>query len=431
MKNTVETIYRYFTQFQKVCTDTRKLENGALFFALKGPNFDANQLVMQAIENGASYAIADDPSLPENPRILLVDDSLSMLQQLGNYHRRQMKAKVIGITGSNGKTTTKELVARVMAERFNIVFTQGNLNNHIGVPLSLLQIKPDTDFAIIEMGANHMGEIRALCLIAEPDYGIITNIGKAHLEGFGSVTGVINAKSELYAFIDDHQGMVFVNSDNDLLNRLSANIKRFTFGTEPGNQLYGELISADPFLHLAWEYQTDQMLTESRLIGAYNTENILAAIAIGCFFGVPAPKINNAIASYEPANSRSQLIETAHNRIIMDAYNANPVSMEAAINNFEKMRGRKAVVILGDMLELGNESDHEHAMILKLLSDLEMPEVIMVGPNFKNVYGGDDWLIFDHVDDLCKYLKKNPVKAYDILIKGSRAIQLEKVLPLL
>lgn len=431
MKHSVESVYAFFLKHPKICIDTRKLEEGALFFALKGPNFDANKMVLQALRDGASYAVADDPDLPYDHRILLVDDSLSMLQQLGNYHRRQMKTKVIGITGSNGKTTTKELVARVLKQKYQTIFTQGNLNNHIGVPLSLLTITAKTEFAVIEMGANHMGEIRFLCQIAEPDYGLITNIGKAHLEGFGSYTGVINAKSELYAYIDDYKGMLFVNRDNELLDRLSANIPRFTYGNELDNQVFGELINADPYLHLVWEYEAQQMLTETKLIGSYNAENILAAIAIGCYFEVPANKINDGIETYVPANSRSQLIETGLNRIVMDAYNANPVSMEAAIQNFEKIRGRKAMVVLGDMLELGSESDYEHAQILKLLSDIEMPEVILVGPHFEMVYGGDDWLVFKNVDELCVYFEKNKPKGYDILVKGSRGIQLEKVVPYL
>ncbi len=431
MKHTVESVYSYFQKHPEVSTDTRSLKEGALFFALKGPNFDANKLVLQALEQGAAYAVADDAQLPDDPRILKVEDSQRMLQELGQYHRRKMKAKVIGITGTNGKTTTKELMARVLASSFNIVFTEGNLNNHLGVPLSLLRINEDTDIAVIEMGANHMGEIMQLCRLAEPDFGIITNIGKAHLEGFGSFQGVINSKSELYAYIDDHAGMLFVNTDNQLLDRLSKNIKRFTFGSSMQADVYGQLIEADPFVQIDWEYGSNQMTVESRLIGNYNAENILAAIAVGCHFNVPAEKINHAISSYIPSNNRSQLVETSKNRVIMDAYNANPVSMELAIKNFDSIRHSKAMLILGDMLELGQESDAEHAEILKLLSDLEMPEVILVGPHFERVYAGDDWLHFEKVEQLCSYFEEKQPKSYDILIKGSRGIRLEKVLPYL
>ncbi len=424
-------IYSIFEMHPAVSTDSRTLEKGDIFFALKGPNFDANNLALKALEDGASYAVVDDQTFPDSPYTIKVKNVLETLQQLAALHRSKMNAKVIAITGSNGKTTTKELLARVLSKKYNTIYTSGNLNNHIGVPLSLLKIKAETEMAIIEMGANHMGEIRKLCLLANPNYGIITNIGKAHLEGFGSITGVINAKSEMYSYIDDNGGMLFVNKDNELLNRLSANIKRFTFGNELSSDLYTELINSDPFLHIAWEYKGMQSVTATKLIGIYNAENIFTAIAAGCFFDVSQDDIEDAVSNYAPSNSRSQLIETRKNRIIMDAYNANPVSMEAAIQNFDRMRGNKSLVILGDMLELGEESDYEHANILKLLTDLDIAEVILVGPLFEIVYGGDDWHIFTDADALCKYIEKNPVKNYDILIKGSRGIRLEKVLPLL
>jgi UDP-N-acetylmuramoyl-tripeptide--D-alanyl-D-alanine ligase len=427
----LQDIYKIFQLHPNVSTDSRTLEKGDIFFALKGPNFDANKLALKALEDGASYSIVDDQTLPDLPQIIKVKDVLETLQQLAALHRSKMNARVIAITGSNGKTTTKELLARVLSKKYNTIYTSGNLNNHIGVPLSLLKIKAETEMAVIEMGANHVGEIRKLCLLAHPDYGIITNIGKAHLEGFGSITGVINAKSEMYAFIDDNGGLLFVNKDNELLNRLSANIKRFTFGNELSSDLYAELINSDPFLHIAWEYKGMQSVTTTKLIGTYNAENLFTAIAVGCFFDVTQDDIEDAVCTYAPSNSRSQLIETRKNRIIMDAYNANPVSMEAAIRNFNSMRGNKSLVILGDMLELGEESDYEHANILKLLTDLDFMEVILVGPLFENVYGGDDWHIFANADALCKYIEKNPVKNYDVLIKGSRGIRLEKVLPLL
>jgi len=429
--NTIETIYEHFLLSTGVSTDSRQLKPGCMFFALKGPNFDANLLVEKALENGADWAIADDPSFASNQRVFVVEDVLKALQQLAALHRAKMSAKIIAITGSNGKTTTKELVLRVLSSKFNTIATEGNLNNHIGVPLTLLRLKPETEIAVIEMGANHMGEIMQLCRIARPEYGLITNIGKAHLEGFGSFTGVINAKSELYSWIDDHGKLLFVNADNKLLDGLSINIKRFTYGEALYNNLYGELVSDQPFLHVAYEFQEQQAVIGTRMIGAYNTENILAAISIGCYFGVEAEQIVEAITTYIPSNSRSQLIETKTNKVIMDAYNANPVSMAAAITNFDRMRGQKAAVIIGDMLELGASSDEEHAEILKLLTDLDFNQVYLVGPLFERVYAGDDWLHFNDVDALYTFLKKKPIRNSDILIKGSRGIKLEKVLPLL
>lgn len=431
MEQQIQDIYSIFEQHPSVSTDTRNIKKGDLFFALKGPHFDANALAIKAIEQGASYAIVDDKSLPQHPQLIQVNNVLKSLQHLANYHRKKMNATVIGITGSNGKTTTKELVARVLSKKYTTLFTEGNLNNHIGVPLTLLRLKSDTEMAVIEMGANHIGEIRQMCLIAEPNFGIITNIGKAHLEGFGGAVGVINAKSELYAYIDDHAGMLFVNKDNALLNRLSANIKRFTFGSDLSNDLYCELVSSDPYLNIAWEYRSSQSVVYSRIIGSYNAENIAAAIAIGCYFGVEKESVNHAIEQYQSENNRSQLVETKKNRVILDAYNANPNSMEAAIRNFDKMRERKAWLILGDMLELGNESDHEHANILKLVTDLDFNHVILVGPLFERVYGGDDWHIFPDVEKLAIHLQKKPIENCDILLKGSRGIQLEKAFPLL
>lgn len=429
--NTIETIYKHFLQSTGISTDTRQLKPGSIFFALKGPNHNANLWVEKALEGGAAFAVADDPLLAKDQRVFIVEDTLKTLQQLAILHRSKMSAKIIGITGSNGKTTTKELVFNVLSSVFNTIATEGNLNNHIGVPLTILRIKPETEMAVIEMGANHMGEIMQLCKIAQPDYGLITNIGKAHIEGFGSLTGVINAKSELYSWIDDHGKLLFVNADNELLNRLSVNISRFTYGEALHNNLYGELVADQPYLHIAYEYQDQQAVIATRIIGAYNTENILAAISIGCYFGIKADKIVSAISSYIPSNSRSQLIETKTNKVIMDAYNANPVSMAAAITNFDRMRGAKAVVIIGDMLELGDSSDMEHAEILKLLTDLDFNQVFLVGPLFERVYAGDDWLHFNDVDGLFNYLKKKPIRNSDVLVKASRGIKLEKVLPLL
>ncbi|HMM11567.1 MAG TPA: UDP-N-acetylmuramoyl-tripeptide--D-alanyl-D-alanine ligase [Bacteroidales bacterium] len=427
----ISALYDLFLKHGAVSTDTRTLKPGEIFFALRGPNFDANKLVYQALELGASFAVSDDPLIGSDERIIKTHDVLETLQQLANHHRRNCKATIIGITGSNGKTTTKELMGRVLSRRYETLYTPGNLNNHIGLPLTLLMLKASTELAVIEMGANHQGENRKLCLIAEPDYGIVTNIGKDHLEGFGGFTGAINANSELYSYIDDKGGMLFVNRDNELLDRLSARIKRFTYGSSLDNDLYGELVSADPFIHIAWEFGHMQAVLKTRLIGDYNTENVLAAIAVGCHFGIPKQQINEAIAGYEPKNNRSQLIDTGRNKVIMDAYNANPSSMEAAIRNFDLIRGRRSTFILGDMLEMGTYSAQEHANILRLLTDIDAESVLLVGEEFGKVYAGDDWLHFDNVDALCRYLDKNKLSGHDILVKASRGIHLEKALPYL
>lgn len=427
MKKKLDEIYACFLEHSSISIDSRTSQEDSLFFALKGEFFDGNKFAMQALENGAAFAIVDDDDLPTDDRLIKVENVLLTLQKLAALHRSKMPAKVLAITGSNGKTTTKELCASVLSKKYDTIYTRGNLNNHIGVPLTLLRLKSTTEMAVIEMGANHVGEIRQLCQLASPHYGMITNIGKAHLEGFGSLTGVINAKSELYTYIDDHMGMLFVNLDNNLLHTLSRNINRFTYGKSAQADLYGELVALSPYLHLIWEHKGMQSQLETSMIGAYNLENILAAIAVGCYFGVEMNDIDEAVKNYIPSNNRSQLLQTKNNRLILDAYNANPVSMSEAIKSFAQFRNQKPLYILGDMLELGQDSNFEHAEILKQLSDMDAREVLLVGPEFGKVYRGDDWLAFNNVNALCEYLNKKPVKGYDILIKASRGIQLEKV----
>ncbi|MDD3636687.1 MAG: UDP-N-acetylmuramoyl-tripeptide--D-alanyl-D-alanine ligase [Bacteroidales bacterium] len=428
---TPESLYSLFLKHRKVSTDSRNLEKDAIFFALRGDNFDGNQFVLQAIENGAAAAVSDRTEFSEHPQVWVVDDTLRALQQLAMMHRKAMPAKVIGITGSNGKTTTKELIAAVLSKKYEVLYTRGNLNNHIGVPLTLLQLKPDTELAVIEMGANHQGEIAALSRLAMPDCGLITNIGKAHLEGFGGFTGVINAKSELYAYLDDHGGKVFVNIDNELLDRLSVNLDRFSYGQNNKAEVYGELVADDPFLSLVCEYKSQQTMIHTQITGQYNFENIMAAVAVGNYFEVDTHAIAEAIENYLPANHRSQIIETERNQLLMDAYNANPTSMEAALINFSKRCGQRAMLILGDMLELGEASEAEHANILKLVIDLDFRNVVLVGPEFAKVYAGDDWIHVNKVEDLISRYKDEAPTGYEILIKGSRGIQLEKLLPYL
>jgi UDP-N-acetylmuramoyl-tripeptide--D-alanyl-D-alanine ligase len=431
MTATIDNIYSLFLKHPVISTDSRRLIPGCLFFALKGENFDGNEFVDYALKNGALYAIADNQSLPDDARIIKVESVLKCLHYLALLHRKSLDIPVLAITGSNGKTTTKELCAAVLSKKFNLVYTQGNLNNHIGVPLTLLRLTDKTDFAIVEMGANHIGEIRKLCQIALPNYGIITNIGKAHIEGFGSLTGVINAKSELYTHIDDNNGKLFVNIDNSLLETLSKNISRFTYGSAVSADVYGELVVLNPYIHLIWEYKGMQSSLQTSMIGDYNLENILAAITTGCYFGISKHDIESAIRSYVPSNNRSQLMKTKRNSLVLDAYNANPVSMQMAINSCKYIHKTKPLYILGDMLELGGESQTEHASILKLLTDIDARDVFLIGAEFGKVYAGDDWEWFPGVEALAERLRKKPVKGFDILLKGSRGIGLERIIDLL
>ena len=424
----IENIYQHFQKAYKVSTDSRKIEDGAVFFALKGENFDANDFALQVAKGGkASLVVADRNDLPKHERILIVGDTLKALQQLAQYHRQQMKATVIGITGTNGKTTTKELVSAVLAKKYKLIHTMGNLNNHIGVPLTLLSIKPDTEMAVVEMGANHPGEIADLCLLSDPDFGLITNVGKAHLEGFGSFEGVIETKTALYRHVKAHGQAVFVNRMNDILWQRSEGQNRISYGCHSNADYPVEQGQCDPYLSVKWQEQE----IRTRLVGAYNFENVAAAIAVGSYFGVEKEAIIEALESYTPTNSRSQVIDTEKNHIIMDAYNANPTSMQAALRNFANICGEQHLLILGDMRELGSASEEEHHNILNLMKELGFKEAYLVGQNFCAYNGNADWKTFENVTDLCQYLESQPVSGKTILVKGSNSIQLGKVLPLL
>jgi UDP-N-acetylmuramoyl-tripeptide--D-alanyl-D-alanine ligase len=424
----IETIYQHFQKAYKVTTDSRKIEKDAVFFALKGENFDANDFALQVAEQGvASLVVADRKDLPQHERIVIVDDTLKTLQDLAAYHRSQSKAIVLSITGTNGKTTTKELVSAVLAQKYNIIHTMGNLNNHIGVPLTLLSIKPDTEIAVVEMGANHPGEIDFLCKIADPDYGLITNIGKAHLEGFGSFEGVIKTKTELYRHIKSHGKAVFVNQGNPLLWEQSEGQERISYGRYCGAFCPVAPGACNPYLSVVWR----KRFIQTHLVGSYNFENVAAAIGVGQYFEVEDDKIVEALGAYTPTNSRSQVIETQKNRIIMDAYNANPTSMRAALINFHTICGENHLLILGDMRELGTASEEEHRNILGLMKELGYKAAYLVGPNFSAYNENPDWMTFAKVEDLCQYVEDHPINGKTMLIKGSRGIQLEKVLPLL
>ena len=426
--NPIETIYQHYLKAHKVSTDSRKIEQDAVFFALKGENFDANDFALQVAEQGvASLVVADRKDLPRHGRILIVDDTLKTLQDLAAYHRSQSKATVLSITGTNGKTTTKELVSAVLAKKYNIIHTMGNLNNHIGVPLTLLSIKPETEIAVVEMGANHPGEIDFLCKIADPDYGLITNIGKAHLEGFGSFEGVIKTKTELYRHIKANGKAVFVNQGNPLLWEQSEGQERISYGRHCDAFCPVAPAACNPYLSVGWR----KHLIQTHLVGSYNFENVAAAICVGQYFGVDENDIIDALEAYTPTNSRSQVIETNKNRIIMDAYNANPTSMRAALINFASICGEEHLLILGDMRELGTASEEEHRNILGLMKELGFKKALLVGSNFCTYNENPDWKTFEKVTDLCQYLEGQPFSGKTILVKGSHSVQLEKVLPLL
>lgn len=421
-------LYQHFLQCKSVSTDSRQIIPGSIFFALKGENFDGNLFAVEAIRSGAAMAVVDDVSLHDHPGLFWVPDALESLKQLAMLHRRKMKARVIAITGSNGKTTTKELVYVVLKSVYQVIATQGNLNNQIGVPLTLLRILPETEFAVIEMGANHVGEIAALCSIASPGFGMITNIGKAHLEGFGGIEGVVRAKTELYKAIENIKGVLFVNQQDALLMQHSEGIIRATYGKQSSTSLInGQLLSSNPLLSIEWNETGSSYEVHTNLVGAYNLDNILAAITIGRYFDIQPERINQAIQDYIPSNNRSQLIQKKQNRIIMDAYNANPVSMTLALQNFATLNGDKRMLILGDMLELGKESEKEHQAILDLIRDLGFQEVYLVGQEFGKLMPQDGFLWYAGVDEFNSVVSQAGIAGYDILIKGSRGIRLERV----
>jgi UDP-N-acetylmuramoyl-tripeptide--D-alanyl-D-alanine ligase len=398
-----------------------------LFFALKGENFDGNKFALSSLQKSCRYAVVDDAQYAIDDRFLLVDNCLEALQKLAREHRCRLKTPVIGITGTNGKTTTKELIATVLSQKFNTLYTQGNFNNHIGVPLTLLQLKPEHEMAVIEMGANHPGEIKTLANIACPDFGIITNVGKAHLEGFGSFEGVIRTKGELYDYIRANGGSLFVNLDNPILSDLSAAIARIGYALTSGEAVVqGRVISDGPFLKLAWKKDAEESeyAVNTNLIGEYNAENVLAAICIGSHFGVTPGQINRALETYQPTNNRSQFKETEKNHLIIDAYNANPTSMNASIINFRHMHATKKAVILGDMFELGDQSQQEHQKIVDLLAESAFDKVILVGERFGAI--PSNFIKIADTASLIAYLEKEQLSGYTVLVKGSHGMRLDK-----
>ena len=418
----ISALHNIFLNSSGVNTDTRSITNGEIFFALKGANFNGNKFAMQALNDGATHVVVDENIDSSDDRVILVPDVLAALQELARYHRDSFDIPFIGITGSNGKTTTKELLNAVLSTQFKVHATKGNLNNHIGVPLTLLSMPRETEIAIIEMGANHVGEIAALCNIANPTHGLITNIGKAHLEGFGGVEGIIRGKSELYHHLIQNGGTGFINMNDHVLANMG---KRFNHKVEYPHDL--EVVGDGSELTLSYGRQE----IKTQLTGAYNRDNVGAALEVGKFFNIPDSSAIEAISAYSPTNNRSQIIKQGSNTIVLDAYNANPSSMEAAIANFSRMEGKKTV-ILGDMFELGDDSPKEHAHLGELVAELAPDLAIFCGIESRRAAEIiPDAVHFETRDDLATYLKSMKISDSNILVKASRGIGLEKIVELL
>ena len=416
----IEKLYNIISD-KLIVTDTRKVVEKAIFFALKGDNFNGNAFAQQALEKGASFAIIDDEKYIISKKTILVNDVLNTLQQLAAYHRQQLEIPIVALTGSNGKTTTKELINAVLSKKYNVKATAGNLNNHIGVPLSILAMTKLTEIGVVEMGANHLGEIAFLCQIAQPNFGYVTNFGKAHLEGFGSLEGVVKAKSELYHYLKENDQQVFVNTDDAIQVKQTLGLKQIQF-----NSKEIKFKSADPFVEI--EYKGH--LIKSQLLGKYNYDNIAAAIAIGAHFKVEAVQIKEAIENYLPENNRSQIINKGDLQIILDAYNANPTSMRLAIENFMQFTSQSKILVLGDMFELGDSTQKEHQGIVDLLETFNFDKAYLIGNNFKKTINSNTKILqFNTFKEFKNHFKvpKNAV----LLIKASRGMALERVLDLL
>ncbi|CAN5518062.1 UDP-N-acetylmuramoyl-tripeptide--D-alanyl-D-alanine ligase [soil metagenome] len=428
---TTEELYLLYKKHSVVSTDTRNIGKDSIFFALKGDNFNGNTFAEEALEKGAALAVIDEPGSKKNERYIVVENVLDTLQHLANFHRRQLKCPVLAITGSNGKTTTKELISRVLAKKFNTQFTKGNLNNHIGVPLTLLSAPGNCEMLVVEMGANHQKEIETLCAIAMPDFGIISNVGKAHLEGFGGFEGVKKGKGELYEFLALHHGTAFVNGDNQVLMEMirQKNVKqRIVFGSNIDFDCSGKLLASFPFLKVEWKSGNRSGNISSQIIGEYNFENILSAVCIGNYFGVEASAVSSAIEEYVSDNSRSQLVRRGSNTILLDAYNANPASMEAALKNFSLMEGKHKIVFLGEMAELGNESEQEHRRIAELLMRADFEKIILVGEKFSALSSSLPSNYFNSSEEAAAWARDQKISGATILIKGSRSSKMEAVL---
>ena len=422
-------LYDLFIHNPQITTDSRNCPKGSIFFALKGDKFDGNQYAGKALASGCVYAVIDNPDYYIGERTILVDNVLKTLQQLAHHHRKVLGLPIIGITGTNGKTTTKELLAAVLSTKFNLLYTEGNFNNHIGVPLTLLRLTHDHEMAVIEMGASHPGDIKELVDIVHPNYGIITNVGRAHLEGFGSFEGVIRTKGELYDYIRRSKGKIFIKKENEFLQSIAKGIEQITYGNGDDAFASGQVVSCDPFLVFNWKQQGKLHTVETHMIGSYNLDNVLAAVAVGRFFKIPAERISRAIAAYEPTNNRSQFKKTENNELIIDAYNANPSSMKVALDNFITMPVQPKAIILGDMRELGPTSDELHAEVVEQIKKGQFDKVFLCGEHFSKV--GKEFSPFATTEAMVEELRKQPLKGYHILIKGSHSMGLEKLADIL
>ncbi|RLD29661.1 MAG: UDP-N-acetylmuramoyl-tripeptide--D-alanyl-D-alanine ligase [Bacteroidetes bacterium] len=425
----IEILHKLFLKYSSVCTDTRTIKKNDIFFALKGELFNGNKFAKDALKKGAKYAIVDAKEYAINSNYILVDDVLKTLQQLAKYHRKYLNIKIIALTGSNGKTTTKELINSVLKKKYNTVATKGNLNNHIGVPLTLLSMDATTEIGIVEMGANHLNEITFLCDIANPDYGYITNFGKAHLEGFGSIEGVIKGKSELYNHLKQHNKLIYINAEDDLQLKQLKNYKNYySFGSSSEENATIKFLEANPFVQV--EYNNIKI--NSKLIGKYNFSNISVAIAIGNYFKVNDVNIKTAIEDYFPKNNRSQIIKKGSNNILLDAYNANPSSMKAALDSFFDITDKNKIAILGDMFELGQDAKKEHQYIAEYLLELNINKIYLVGQNFyTSKVSSTNIKQFKSFGDLKEAIKKSDFKNSSFLIKGSRSMALERIVDFL
>ncbi len=428
----INELYSIFCEYPMVTTDSRVCNRGSIFFALKGERFNGNLFAKKALDAGCSYAVVDEyVGDSKNERIIKVDDVLTTLQELSNFHRKKLKIPIIAITGTNGKTTTKELITSSLSKKFNIVSTQGNFNNHIGVPLTLLSMNKSHEIGVVEMGASHPGDIKELCEIVEPNYGVITNVGIAHIEGFGSFENVINAKGELYDYIRAFEGKVFVNKNNKILYDMSEGMDRILYG-ENDSTLFvsGSIANAAPFLEFDWSFFDSSYRVKTRLVGEFNFDNAIAAVAISKFFGINAEWISIALEEYEPTNYRSQFMRTQKNDLIIDTYNANPTSMKTSLDFFTSIPSTlPKMLILGEMKELGSISDEEHKKMISYLDNQSFSIICFVGSIFKNIVNTNkDCLYFDNVEELIERLKIKPVENHFIFLKGSRSMQLEKAI---
>ncbi|WP_308260112.1 UDP-N-acetylmuramoyl-tripeptide--D-alanyl-D-alanine ligase [Prevotella sp.] len=437
----ISELYKIFTEHPVVTTDSRDCPAGSLFFALKGASFNGNKFASVALDKGCAYAIVDESEYATDPRCLLVDDCLHTLQQLALMHRRTLGTRIIGITGTNGKTTTKELTAAVLQEKYNVLYTAGNFNNDIGVPKTLLRLKPEHEVAVVEMGASHPGDIKTLVDIVEPDYAIITNVGRAHLQGFGSFEGVIRTKGELYDFMRENrfasatnnapvqpERTVFIDNDNPHLNSIANGLRLVHYGCADADNLYlqGRVTGCEPTLNFEWKSETDATWygVNTHLIGTYNIANMLAAATIGLYFGVSAQQINHALSGYVPSNNRSQFEQTKDNRLIVDAYNANPTSMAAALDNFAQIKAEHKMVIIGDMKELGVVSHDEHQKIVDMLKALNIETVWLVGAEFEHCDTPQSFRLFDNVEQVKEAIAADKPHGKYILVKGSNSTKL-------